>query len=127
MAIKLQFYDFIVPIKTIKKKYPGGWKQCLKDHTNLIGGRVWYDEHLFRDGAMSPNDIGYLVEWWRDKGFDTHDECDNPKWVDVCVVQSIFGGPTLTCEWIEVRGRTASLKNETIGHVVGSDFKFRVV
>ena len=127
MAIKLQFFDFIVPIKTIKKKYPGGWKQCLKDHTNLIGGRVWYDEHLFRDGAMSPTDIGCLVEWWSDKGFDTHDESDNPKWLDVCVVQSIFGGPTMPCDWIVVSGRTAYLKNETIGHVVGSDFKFKVI
>ena len=36
MAIKLEFFDFIVPIKTIKKKYPGGWEQCLKDHDNLI-------------------------------------------------------------------------------------------
>ena len=61
MAIKLEFFDFIVPIKTIKKKYPGGWGQCLKDHDGDIGGRVWYDEHLFRDGAMSPNDIAYLV------------------------------------------------------------------
>jgi len=61
MAIKLEFLDLIVPIKTIKKKYPGGWKQCLKDHNGLIGGRVWYDEHLFRDGAMSPNDIAYLL------------------------------------------------------------------
>ena len=52
MAIKLQFFDFIVPIKTIKKKYPGGWVQCLKDHDGDIGGRVWYDEHLFRDGAV---------------------------------------------------------------------------
>jgi hypothetical protein len=61
MAIKLEFFDFIVPIKTIKKKYPGGWVQCLKDHDGDIGGRVWYDEHLFRDGAMSPNDIAYLL------------------------------------------------------------------
>ena len=46
MAIKLEFLDLIVPIKTIKKKYQGGWKQCLKDHNGNIGGRVWYDEHL---------------------------------------------------------------------------------
>ena len=124
MAIKLQFFDFIVPIKTIKKKYQGGWKQCLKDHDDLIGGRVWYDEHLFREGAMSPNDIGYLVEWWSDKGFHTHDKSDNPKWLDVCVVQSIFGGPTMPCDWIEVHGRTAYLKNESFGHLVGSECKF---
>ena len=122
MAIKLEFFDFIVPIKTIKKKYPGGWKQCLVDHNGDIGGRVWYDEHLFRDGAMSPNDIGNLVEWWSDKGFDAHDKGEKPKWLDFCVVQSIFGGPTLPCEWIEVGGRTAHLKNETVGHVVGSEF-----
>ena len=61
MAIKLEFFDLIVPIKNIKQKYPGGWKQCLKDHDSNSGGRVWYDEHLFRDGAMSPNDIAYLL------------------------------------------------------------------
>ena len=121
MAIKLEFYDLIVPVKTIQKKYPGGWKKCLKDHDGDIGGRVWYDEHLFRDGAMSPNDIGNLVEWWTDKGFDAHDEGEKPKWLDFCVVQSIFGGPTLPCDWIEVHGRTAHLKNETIGHAVGSE------
>ena len=121
MAIKLEFYDLIVPVKTIQKKYPGGWKECLKDHDGDIGGRVWYDEHLFRDGAMSPNDIGNLVEWWSDKGFYTHDESDNPKWLDVCVVQSIFGGATMPCDWIEVHGRVAFLKNEIIGNVVGSE------
>ena len=121
MAIKLEFLDLIVPIKTIKKKYPGGWKQCLKDHNGLIGGRVWYDEHLFRDGAMSPNDIAYLVEWWSEKGFKTLDQSDNPKWLDLCVVQSTFGGPTKPCDWIVVSGRTAHLKNEPIGQLVGSE------
>lgn len=42
MTIALEFIDFIVPIAVIKKKYPGGWDQCLKDHENLIGGRVWF-------------------------------------------------------------------------------------
>ena len=32
----------------------------------------------------------------------------------------------MPCDWIEVRGRTAHLKNESIGHLVGSDFKFKV-
>ena len=70
MAIKLEFFDIIIPIKTIEKKYPGGWTQCLKEHNGSIGGKVWYDDHLFRDGAMSPNDIGHLVDWWSEKGFD---------------------------------------------------------
>jgi hypothetical protein len=27
----------------------------------------------------------------------------------------------MPCDWIEVRGRTAYLKNESIGHLVGSE------
>ena len=42
MAIKLEFFDLILPIKTFKKKYPDGWELCLKDHDSEIGGFVWY-------------------------------------------------------------------------------------
>jgi len=61
---------------------------------------------------MSPNDINYLVEWWSDKGFDAHDEGEKPKWLDFCVVQSIFGGPTLPCDWIEVRDQPWACLND---------------
>lgn len=40
MAIDSEFIDFIVPIATIRAKYPGGWDQCLEDHEHLFGGRV---------------------------------------------------------------------------------------
>ena len=120
MAIQLEFINFIVPIKTIKEKYPGGWEQCLKDHENLIGGRIWYDDCLFRDGAMNPMDIGQLVEEWKKLGFHTHDGGDSPvKWVDVCVVEFMFNGATLPCDWIEVDGDIAYLKNESKGKVIG--------
>jgi hypothetical protein len=61
MAVALEFIDFIVTIDTIRRKYPGGWKKCLEDHRNLIGGRVWNGVHLFRHGAMAPWAIGQLV------------------------------------------------------------------
>ena len=61
MAIALEFIDFIVPIATIGEKYPGGWAQCLRDHNHLNGKRVWFDEHLLRNGAMSPIDINHEV------------------------------------------------------------------
>lgn len=99
-----EFIDFIVPIRTIKEKYPGGWDQCLKDHDYSIGRCIWYDEHLFRAGAMSPMDIEHLVEDWKSKGFHTHDEDadGNPiKWVDVCVYERFLGGSTLECDWID--------------------------
>ena len=61
MAIQLEFINLIVPIDTIKAKYPGGWEACLEDHKDAIGGRIWYDDYLFRDGAMSPMDMQFLV------------------------------------------------------------------
>ena len=97
-----QFINFIVPIKIIEEKYPGGWTKCLEDHANLIGGRVWYDNHLFHDGAMNPKDIGSLVEEWTAMGFECTGEKDGQKyWKDGCVYEAMFGGPTLPCNWIE--------------------------
>ena len=122
MAIKLEFLDLIVPIKNIKKKYKGGWEQCLKDHDGLIGGRVWYDDHLFRDGAMNPMDIHSLTGRWKRLGFHTHDGGENPvKWVDVCVVEALFGGLTLPCDWIEIDGDIAHFKNKPNGKVIGRE------
>ena len=51
MAVALEFIDLIVPVAVIRTKYPGGWEQCLRDHEFLIGGCVWFDDHLFSDTA----------------------------------------------------------------------------
>ncbi len=120
MAIELEFINFIVPRSIIEEKYPGGWKQCLADYEGVIGGRVWYDEYLFRDGAMNSRDIAYLVEEWGNMGFHTHDGGDTPvKWVDVCVVEGMFGGATLPCDWIELDRDGVYLKNKPKGEVIG--------
>ncbi len=118
MAVALEFIDFIVPIAVIREKYPGGWKQCLKDHERLIGGRVWYDDHLLRDGAMNPNDIESLIDEWTELGFQPMEERDGERtWKDVCVVESMFGGPTLPCEWLAIGedGCSAYLKGTDPG------------
>jgi hypothetical protein len=62
--------DFIVPIDTIRRRYPGGWEKSLEDHRQLIGSRIWYDDYLFRDGGMAPSVIGELVGHRNAKGFD---------------------------------------------------------
>jgi hypothetical protein len=118
MAITTEFIDFIVPIKTIRDKYPGGWEQCLKDHEGLIGGRVWYDEHLFRDGAMNPMDIESLVERWEAMGFEGIVIENNRKfWKDICVFE--MGGATLQCDWIDFdrETRTAFLIGTQLGEI----------
>ena len=124
MAIALEFIDFVVPITVIRKKYPGGWEQCLRDHGPLLGGRVWHDEHLFRDGTMNPNDIKAVVERWSDLGFKMIEtEQGQQVWKDVCVVESMFGGPTLPCDWIivDTELRIAYLKGTEPGAVIGRD------
>ena len=122
MAVALEFIDFIVPIQVIRARYPGGWEQCLRDHAGLLGARVWYDEHLFRDGAMNPNDILELLEQWEDFGFaPTASRNGVTVWHEVCVVESLFGGPTRPCDWLEVDvgQRTAHLKGHAPGPVAG--------
>jgi len=177
MSIQLEFIDFIVPIATIKEKYPGGWEQCLKDHEYAIGGRIWYDEHLFRDGAMNSMDIKSLVDHWQSLGFITHltnekgeptkwlDVCvehlfrdgamnsmdikslvdhwqslgfithvtnekgEPTKWLDVCVCESLFGGVTMECDWIEYDSISggAYLTGTEPGKLIGrKDFKAKV-
>jgi hypothetical protein len=121
MAIATEFIDFIVPIEVIRKKYPGGWEQCLKDHAQLIDGRVWFDEYLFRDGAMNPMDIESLVERWEAMGFVGIVEKDGKKyWQDICVCEGVFGGATLKCDWLEFdrESRAVYLKGTDIGEVV---------
>ena len=122
MAIALEFIDFVVPIALIRQKYPGGWEQCLEDHERLIGGRVWFDEHLLRDGAMNPADIGSLVDEWISLGFEPTVEVDGQRiWKDCCVTESMLGGTTLPCDWLELAedGRSAWLKGTTPGEISG--------
>ena len=122
MSITTEFIDFIVPIEVIRKKYPGGWEQCLKDHARLIDGRVWFDGHLFRDGAMNPMDIESLVERWESMGFVGIIEKDGKKyWQDMCVCEGVFGGATLKCDWLEFdrETRAAYLKGTDIGEMIG--------
>lgn len=124
MAIKLEFIDFIVPIAVIRQKYPGGWDACLKDHAPLIGGRVWYDEHLFRDGAMNPRDIESLLEEWTELGFTPFEERDGKQhWKDVCVAECCFGGATLPCSWLEsdTEQCIAYLTGHPAGQIIGSE------
>jgi len=122
MAIYLEFIDLVVPIERIREKYPGGMEACLRDHAQFIGGRVWYDEFLFRDGAMDPGSAGALVDSWEQRGFQPFTERHGVRcWNDVCIVEGIFGGPSLPCDWIDVdlRERIAYLRGHEPGAVVG--------
>jgi hypothetical protein len=101
VAIGLEFIDVVIPIARIRESYPGGWPQCLHDYSALLGRRVWYDRHLFRDGAMNLAQAQRLVEGWAVLGFEpTGMRSRGQFWKDVCVVDWRRGGPTWPCDWL---------------------------
>jgi hypothetical protein len=105
MAIETEFIDFIVPITTIQAKYPGGWDECLKDHRDSLGGAVWYDDYLFRSGAMNGRDITLLINEWTALGFTPYKEFNSSKeWADFCVHEGMSGGTKIPCRWLVKAG-----------------------
>ena len=119
MAVYLEFINLIIPRDRIETVYEGGWDQFVSDNQSAIGGRIWFDDHLMRDGAMSPGDMGLLIDLWKDIGLNPIDEKDGQKfWEDCCVVDTMFGA-TLPCDWIEFTedGRSAFLKGTEPGEL----------
>lgn len=71
---------------------------------------------------MNADDMGKIVDYWRSLGFEPHIEIDDKKsWHECCVIESMFGGPTLPCSWIAMTddGSAAFLVGTDPGHVVG--------
>jgi len=121
VAIALEFIDVVVPIARIRESYPGGWEQCLLDYSELLGRRVWYDRHLFRDGAMSPPQAQTLVEGWAVLGFEpTGTRHGELFWKDLCVLDWYQSGPTRPCDWLtfDRSSRTAYLAGTQPGPLV---------
>ena len=102
MAIRCEFIAIIVPIANIDRVYPGGFAAFKEENASLFGGRLWHDDHLFRDGAMSPANATQAVDFWRHQGLEPIEMRDGRQvWKELCVVEHMFGGPTLPCDWLE--------------------------
>ena len=101
MAIQLEFMNLIVPVQIIEEKYPGGWDGCLRDHARSLGRVVWYDDHLFRTGAMDPDLMDNLIVKWTRLGFESTEMVGGKTvWKDFCVVTSC-GVSRYDCPWLE--------------------------
>jgi len=102
MAIRCEYIDVIVPIVNIDRVYPGGFAGFKQHNVSLFGGRLWHDDRLLRDGAMSPRDAAAAVDFWEQHGLQPRAVIDGHEvWKDLCVVEHMFGGPTLPCDWLE--------------------------
>ena len=125
MAIMTEFLNLIVPITVIEEKYPGGWDRCLKDHNVAIGGRVWFDDYLFRDGAMNPTAMAQLLNQWWKLGFECYAEKDGKKyWKDICVYEGTLDGAAMPCDWLaeDMATQTVYLKGTGMGEIKGRDW-----
>lgn len=121
MSVVLEFINLLVRIDAIDVSYAGGWASFLKDHEDEIGRRAWYDDHLFRTGAMNSDDMRDLVNSFESSGFQLarFEGTRRVEWTEGCVVEPIFG-PSLPCRWLaftEYR-RAAYLRGKSPGRVM---------
>jgi hypothetical protein len=108
MAIRLEFINLIVPIRVIEQKVEGGWEQFSRDYglegESTVSGCCWRDNKLFRDGAMSPMDMHFMVEGWKSQGLRGPEVVDGQlQWQDFCVVGGI--DPHIPCPWLKINER----------------------
>jgi hypothetical protein len=126
MAIVCEFIDVVVKISTIDRAYPGGWAAFKRQNAPGFGGKLWHDDHLFRDGAMSGRDADVLLEEWKALGLELTEALDGQvRWKDVCVCGEPMG-PTLPCDWIIFNAEDGSvyLRGTAPGPVIGrEDFR----
>ena len=103
MAVRLEFIDVIIPVAYVDVVYPGGWEAF---EATRIEGSIWTDGELVRDGAMNAMDIQMIVAEWEALGLVGQAEVDGRLvWRDFCVVEGLFGGPTLPCAWLAFDSR----------------------
>ena len=99
MPVFLEFLNVLVKREAIEKKCHGGWKAFI---SNSFITAEWYDDYLFRAGAMNPMDIERIIDRLKADGLNPTKLIDGAEhWYDICVFDSMFG-PTLPCEWIDM-------------------------
>lgn len=129
MAVKLEYYNVIIPIKKINQVYPGGFNGYLKDYKKSGRPRpFWHDENIFHDGAMGPEGVKMIAEEWEARGLVGVVERNGEEfWKDYCVID-FMSGPTLPCDWIEYvrnekQGAYAYFKDRPMGEIISESIK----
>lgn len=99
------------------------YTEKMRDHANSIGRVVWYDDRLFRTGAMDPEVMDNLIEKWTRLEFDATEVVDGKVvWKDFCVITA-YGQSEHLCPWIEVHpaGRAARHRGTELWKVKGRE------
>lgn len=102
MAVLLTFYSIIIPIENLNKVLT---KDAIEEIVlkKQINGSVLFDDNLFVQGSMSPNDNKEIIKFWESKGLIAIEKRGKQKyWKDLCIVCYPDTRPTLPCDWIEI-------------------------
>ena len=107
MSIALEYFNLIIPISVIDRKYPGGWARCREEHglqeSVSSFGACQHDGELFRDGAMNQFDLAMMVERWTSLGFKATKRRDGQKVAaDFCIYATFSDAPVHPCEWLKI-------------------------
>jgi hypothetical protein len=102
VAIRLEFISVVIPIENIERcKSIGGFQRFLESQTYFIGLTSWYDDYLYREGAMNSIDARNLVRSWETRGLrGLAGDNESREWMDLCLVDYVIG-PTRPCSWLE--------------------------
>lgn len=102
MAIRLEFISVVIPIENIERCLTvGGFRRYIESQAYFIGLTSWYDDYLYREGAMNSMDAKSLVQSWERRGLrGLIGDGVTREWADLCVVD-YFNGPTRPCSWLE--------------------------
>ena len=114
MPVDCEFINILIPISKINELYLGGFESFKKSFREAFEeGPLWHDDFLLRDGAMSPAAAEYSVDEWLSLVLVGHQKVDGQEqWVDICVLETLFRGPSLPCPWIKF-----DLKGDWAAHV----------
>jgi hypothetical protein len=122
MAVRCEFIDLIIPIENIDKVFEGGFEEFKEMESEYFGDVLWHDDYLFRTGAMNPRDIHQLIAQWEDEGLiGVIEENGVKKWKDMCVVEGMFSGPTLPCDWLsfDAENNCVYMTGKPKGEIIG--------
>ena len=108
MAIWLEFYNIIVPIKVIENKYPGGFKafkEANKENFEPADSDLpflWHDIHLCRiEGAMNLEDLQEkLDEVQKLMNLKVLETIDGLSTFKDVYITGAYQGSNCPCHWI---------------------------
>ena len=126
MSVYCEFIDLIIPISKIDLVYPGGFSKFKKERLHHFFQVCWNDDYLFREGAMSHDNLEISIKNWERLGLKSKSMINGQmQWIDMCEVVSLDGGSTLPCDWLEIdyKNRCVSLIGSPKGERIGPSLR----